>query len=87
MEERVAVLETHYEHIRTDISDIKTDVRHLDGKIDALDRQLGAKIDGVKDSVTAISLQVAQFKVWAVMLYVTGLGALLLVMARGFEWL
>jgi len=67
VEERVARLEANVEHIRSDISDMKTDVRRLNDKIDAVDQKLTAKIDevdrrltgridGVKDSVTSLAL-------------------------------
>ncbi len=53
MEERVAVLEANIEHIRSDISDMKTDLRRLNDKIDGTDRKLVAKIDSVDEKLTA----------------------------------
>ena len=40
MEQRVAMLETHVEHIRSDIAEMKGDVRCLDRKIDTLGDKL-----------------------------------------------
>ena len=45
LEERVARLEANVEHIQSDISDMKIDIRRLDDKI-----------DGVKDAVTALAI-------------------------------
>jgi gas vesicle protein len=64
VEERVAILEANIEHIRSDISDMKTDIRRLnvklDGndqrhttKIDSVGQKLAAKIDGVEQRLTA----------------------------------
>ena len=43
-EERIARLEAHVEHMRSDISDLKVDVRRLDGKIDDMDKRLCGEI-------------------------------------------
>src|SRR6185437_12678941 len=53
MEERVARLEIHVEHIRTDVADIKVDIRRLDAKIDGVEQRLSAKIDGVEQRLSA----------------------------------
>lgn len=53
MEERVARLEIHVEHIRTDVADIKVDIRRLDAKIDGVEQRLSAKIDGVDQRLSA----------------------------------
>lgn len=45
LEERVARLEANVEHIQKDVSDMKIDIRRL-----------GEKIDAVKDSVTALAV-------------------------------
>ena len=52
VEERVARLEANVEHIRSDISDIKIDVRRLNDKIDGVNRDLTGKIDGVNKDLT-----------------------------------
>jgi|GEM_PF-2030081 len=67
MEERTARLETNVEHIRSDISEMKVDIREIRGemkemdqrltsKIEGVSQQLSARIDGVKDSVAALAL-------------------------------
>jgi len=52
VEERVAVLEANVEHIRSDISDIKVDIRRLNDKIDDVDHKLSEKIDAVDQKLT-----------------------------------
>ena len=53
VEERVAVLEANIGHIRLDIADMKTDLRRLNDKMDAVDQKLTAKIDGVEQKLAA----------------------------------
>ena len=43
-DERTARLEAHVEHMRSDISDLKVDVRRLDGKIGDMDKRLCGEI-------------------------------------------
>ncbi len=52
VEERVAILEANIEHIRSDISEMKTDVRRLGDKIDNVDQKLTTKIDSVDQKLT-----------------------------------
>ena len=81
LEERVARLEANVEHIQKDVSDMKIDIRRLNDKI-----------DGVKDSVTNLALNVeksfaalniarAVDRVWWLLMS----GALLGIMARAFK--
>lgn len=49
MEQRVAGLEAHAEHVQAGISEIKIDLRGLN-----------AKVDGVKDSVAALAIRMEQ---------------------------
>ena len=52
MEERVAKLEANVEHIRSDVSDIKVDVRRLNDKIDGVNKDLSGKIDAVNKDLS-----------------------------------
>jgi hypothetical protein len=52
MEERVAKLEANVEHIRSDVSDIKTDVRRLNDKIDGVNRDLSGKLDAINKDLS-----------------------------------
>ena len=76
MEERLARLESHVEHIQSDLTDLKVDVRRLD-----------AKTDSIKDSVAAHALQTersfSRLTRWVISLATALLG----VMAHGFKWL
>jgi predicted nucleic acid-binding Zn-ribbon protein len=94
LEERVARLEANVEHIQKDVSDLKIDVRRLNDKIDSVDQKLSGKIDSLKDTVSALainmeksfaSLQAARAfdRVWWLLMS----GALLGVMARAFKWI
>ena len=94
MEERVAVLEANIEHIRSDVSDMKTDIRRLNDKIDGVDQKLTAKIDAVKDGLANLALSMEKafgaFKVARALDRVWWLlmsGALLGIMGRAFKWI
>jgi len=52
VEERLARLETNVEHIQSDISDMKVDIRRLNDKVDGIDQKLTAKIDGLDEKLT-----------------------------------
>jgi uncharacterized protein YoxC len=94
MEERVAKLEANVEHIRSDVSDIKTDVRRLNDKIDGVNKDLSGKIDGVsKDlsgKIDTVIQAIADLKIGRALDRVWWLlmsGALLGIMARAFKWI
>jgi chromosome segregation ATPase len=53
LEERVGRLEANVEHIQTDVSDIKIDIRRLGDKIDRVDQKLSDKIDGLDQRLSA----------------------------------
>jgi chromosome segregation ATPase len=52
VEERVAILEANVEHIRSDISDVKVDLRRLNDKVESIDQKLTTKIDGLGENLT-----------------------------------
>ena len=94
LEERVARLEANVEHIQKDVSDLKIDLRRLNDKIDSVDQKLSAKIDSLKDTVSALAINMekgfaslhaarAFDRVWWLLMS----GALLGVMARAFKWI
>ena len=52
VQERVARLEANVDHIRSDVSDMKLDIRRLNDKIDGIDAKLTSKIDGIDAKLT-----------------------------------
>ena len=87
MEQRVATLEAHFQHMHADVSDLKTSLRRMNDKVDAVERTLTERIDSVQRAVNELCLRIERFKLWAILLYIGGMGGLLLVLARGFKWL
>ena len=94
LEERVARLEANVEHIRSDISDVKIDIRRLGDKVDNMDQRLSAKIDSVDQklstkidsvvqSIAELRIGRALDRVWWLLMS----GALLGIMARAFKWI
>jgi predicted nucleic acid-binding Zn-ribbon protein len=53
VEDRLGKIEAHVEHMRSDISDLKIDVRRLNDKIDAWDKRLSGRIDDVNKRLTS----------------------------------
>jgi outer membrane murein-binding lipoprotein Lpp len=53
VEERSTSLEPTVAHIQSDVTEMKADIRRLDGKIDAVDKSLSARIDAVEKSLSA----------------------------------
>jgi hypothetical protein len=80
VEERSARLGANVEHIQSDVSEMKGDIRRLNDKV-----------DGVKDSVAALTVTiqktVTKLILWAITFYIGGIAGLLTVMAHGFHWL
>jgi phage shock protein A len=83
VEERVARLEANVEHIRSDVSDMKTDIRRLGDKIDNVDQKLSSKIDSVFQAIAELRIGRALDRVWWLLMS----GALLGIMARAFKWI
>jgi uncharacterized coiled-coil protein SlyX len=101
VEERLARLESNVEHIQSDVSEMKVDIRRLNDKIDSLDQRLCAKIDGgdqklsdkidsLKDQVSGLALTMeksnSQLRIWAMTFYIGGAGALLTFLAHSLHW-
>ena len=87
VEQRLERLEVHVEHIQSDITEIKSNVREMDQrltrKIDALEEKLAGKIDNLIQAVS--DLKVGRFveRVW----YMLMSAGLLWVMAKAFKWI
>lgn len=102
MEARIARLESDVGHIRTDMVDVKTDVRALRDKMDNMNTSLSDRIDYVNKTLTTridvvnqtltvkiddVKDSIASVKIWALMLYIALAGGLFGTLARGFGWL
>jgi len=91
VEERIARLEAHVEHILRCLADLKADLKagleRLEARIDKLTQrvdQLEAKYD---DKLDKIDARLTRIIYWALGLYIALTATLLGVMARGFHWL
>ena len=89
--ERLVRVETNVEHLRQDVTELKTDVRRLDAKIDGLRDALTGKIDGLQDklmpAIADLRVALANNRVWFVLKLV---GAAVLVMgliAKALKWI
>lgn len=91
MEARIARVESDVEHIRSDMVEVKADIRAIRDKMDDMSGSLSARIDHVNRTLTAkrddVKDAVASAKIWALVLYVALAGAIFGTMARGFGWL
>jgi predicted nucleic acid-binding Zn-ribbon protein len=83
LEERVARLEANVEHIQKDVSDIKIDMRRLNDKIDSVKDSLTALAINMEKSFAALHAACAFDRVWWLLMS----GALLGVMARALKWI
>ncbi len=90
VEERLARLESNVEHIQSDISEMKVDIRRLNDKIDGVDQRFTAKFDSLKDLIAAQSLtmekSISRLTVWAIMLYISMAGGFLTFLGRSLHW-
>lgn len=102
LEVQVAKLAADVEHIKTDVADMKIDLRRVAGSVSELDSRLNAKIDGVDQRLTgkieaveqrltgridALRDEFVSAKVWALGLYFGLAASMLFVMAKGFKWI
>jgi uncharacterized protein YlxW (UPF0749 family) len=60
MDEHTARLTATVEHIQSDVTEIKGDIRRLDTKIDAVRSELSAKIDKTQDALAALGIEVGK---------------------------
>jgi len=90
VEERIARLEEKTDHIQSDITEMKTDIRRIDAKVDAVRDSVAVlrvemkDLEGrMRDSFAALNVGRMLDKVWWLLIS----AALLGVMARGFKWI
>ena len=90
MEERLGRLELNVEHIHSDVSEIKVDIRRLNDRIDAVDQKFTTKFDSLKDQISGLALTMekshSQLRLWAMTLFISMAGGLLTFLARALHW-
>jgi peptidoglycan hydrolase CwlO-like protein len=94
VEARIARLESDTAHIQSDVHDIRQDMKglrqemkELVEKVDITRKEIEAKFDAkfgeLQKAIESINVGRAWDRVWLL----TSMGALLVVMARGFKWI
>jgi hypothetical protein len=83
VEERVARLDVNVEHIQSDVSEMKIDVRRLNDKIDGLKESVAALSLTMEKSFAELKIGRAFDRVWWLLMS----GALLGLMARALHWI
>ncbi|HJR71447.1 MAG TPA: hypothetical protein VKA43_15505 [Gammaproteobacteria bacterium] len=80
MEARIARLESDVGHIRSDLVDVKQDVRELRARVDK-------GFDEARDRLDAMNEKLASAKVWALILFIAQAGAVYGTLARAMGWI
>jgi hypothetical protein len=80
MEARIARLESDVSHIRTDLVDVKQDVRELRARVDK-------GFDETRNGIDSLQTELASAKVWALILFIAQAGAVYGTLARAMGWI
>ena len=80
VEQRVARLEAHTEHIQSDVTEVKAGMRRLEGKIDAVK-------DRMEQGFAALNEKIDRKIAWVIGLMVTLTLSVVAAGAGGFLWL
>jgi hypothetical protein len=83
VEERIARLETHAEHMQSDISLLQTNVGKLNDKVDALKESMNKGFAEIDKQFLKLKIARIADRVW----FLLTAGMILGVMAHGFKWL
>jgi uncharacterized coiled-coil protein SlyX len=90
VEERLARLELNVEHIQSDVSEMRVDIRRLNDRIDAVDQKFTAKFDSLKDQIAGLALTMekshSQLRLWAMTFFISMAGGFLTFLARSLHW-
>ena len=101
-EARIARLESNVSHIRSDLADVKVDVRAMRNRVDdlgekhtdrlaALDNKLCTRMDALEvrltDRMDKLERGVASAKVWALMPFIAQAAAVYGTLARTMGWI
>ena len=83
VEERVARLEANVDHMRSDVADIKIDLRRLNDKVEALDHAVASLALTMEKGFAELRTGRALDRVWWLLMS----AALLGVIARAVKWI
>ena len=83
VEERIARLEAHVEHMQLDISDLKILVHKLNDKVDDLKESMNKRFAEIDKQFLKLKIARIADRVWFLLTAATILG----VMAHGFKWI
>lgn len=83
MESRVSRLESDVANIRADVTEMKTDIRNLRVSIDDVKQSIAALALRMEQSLAARRIARVVDRIWWLLVA----GAMLGVMARGFQWI
>ena len=83
VEERVARLEANVDHMRSDVADIKIDLRRLNDKVEALDHSVASLALTTEKGFAELRTARALDRVWWLLMS----AALLGVIARAVKWI
>jgi hypothetical protein len=84
---QIAELGAHVRHLQSDVTEIKTELRTTNQRIDALSKHVDERFGKVDGQIAGLKDALWSTKLWAIGLYVAQSGTMLLVMAHGFKWI
>jgi hypothetical protein len=91
MEARIARLESDIGHPRSDVTEVKVDLRslrdQLSSRIDRLAEQTNHRFDSVIAKIDGLGDTVASTRTWTLTVLVTFAALVFGTMARGFGWI
>ena len=90
VEERIARLETHAEHMQLDISALQAAVSKLNDKIDGLMESMNKRFSAIDRQFSEIEKQFLKLRIARIadrVWFLLTAGVILGVMAHGFKWL
>lgn len=74
-------------HLQSDVTEIKTEVRAVNQRIDVLSDKVDKKLDVLRDKIDEVGKSLGSAKLWAVLLGSSVALQLLYVIAHALKWL
>jgi uncharacterized coiled-coil protein SlyX len=91
MEARIARLESDIGHLRSNVTEVKVDLRslrdQLNSRFDRLAEQTSNRFDSVIAKIDGLSDLVASIRTWTLTVLATFAALVFGTMARGFGWI